>query len=346
MLSEVAAPFEEHFDHALADARVDLEADIAVGHRVVVAFDAHMAVRRDLAVDPLAPLSAARGRGWRTARSFASNTARRVSPHAIRAWLSRSSSRRMAAFIASSEKKVWWRSASRMRDWTAPTQASTSPLSAACPERARSTATRAGCGIGRRLSAHVPDPVDSSGSIVRDHKRAVGCLQDVGRPSPPSPISVSGNGVQAPLIAAVDELREVQRDRERLDCAISWGGAAAQEIPMVSPHIGFARLGDRHLRRSRGALEAFYEAADDRPARDGVRIGHGVRAVHLPFGCLDAPKPPGVQMVMRRHRRNERDAKPGESALDRRAAGRDTQPGAGVDDPLAGRKSLQSGPVA
>ncbi len=28
MLSEVAAPFEEHFDHALADARVDLEADI------------------------------------------------------------------------------------------------------------------------------------------------------------------------------------------------------------------------------------------------------------------------------------------------------------------------------
>ena len=198
MLSEVAAPFEEHFDHALADARVDLEADIAVGHRVVVAFDAHMAVRRDLAVDPLAPLSAARGRGWRTARSFASNTARRVSPHAIRAWLSRSSSRRMAAFIASSEKKVWWRSASRMRDWTAPTQASTSPLSAACPQRARSTATRAGCGIGRRLSAHVPDPVDSSGSIVRDHKRAVGCLQDVGRPSPPSPISVSGNGVQAP----------------------------------------------------------------------------------------------------------------------------------------------------
>ena len=48
----------------------------------------------------------------------------------------------VAAFIASSEKKVSWRSTSRMRDWTAPTQASTSPLSVARPERAGSTATR------------------------------------------------------------------------------------------------------------------------------------------------------------------------------------------------------------
>ena len=59
----LAALFEEHFDHALAEARVDLAADIAVGHRVVVAFDAHMAVRPDLAVDPLAPLPGVRRQG-------------------------------------------------------------------------------------------------------------------------------------------------------------------------------------------------------------------------------------------------------------------------------------------
>ena len=82
-----------------------------------------------------------RGRGLRSARSLASNRARRVSPQAMGAWLNRSSSRRIAAFIASSEKKVSRRSTSRMRDWTAPTQASTSPLSVARPERAGSTAT-------------------------------------------------------------------------------------------------------------------------------------------------------------------------------------------------------------
>ena len=59
----LAAAFEEHFDHALAEARVDLAADNAVGHRVVVAFDAHMAVRPDLAVDPLAPLPGVRRQG-------------------------------------------------------------------------------------------------------------------------------------------------------------------------------------------------------------------------------------------------------------------------------------------
>ena len=59
----LAALFEEHFDHALADARRDAAADIAVGHRVVVAFDAHMAVRPDLAGDPLAPLPGALRQG-------------------------------------------------------------------------------------------------------------------------------------------------------------------------------------------------------------------------------------------------------------------------------------------
>ena len=54
--------------------------------------------------------------------------------------LRRSSSRRMAAFMVSREKKVWWRSASRMRVCTALTLASTSPLSVARPLRAGSTA--------------------------------------------------------------------------------------------------------------------------------------------------------------------------------------------------------------
>ena len=45
--------------------------------------------------------------------------------------LRRSSSRRMAAFMVSREKKVWWRSASRMRVWTALTELSTRPLSVA-----------------------------------------------------------------------------------------------------------------------------------------------------------------------------------------------------------------------
>ena len=49
-------------------------------------------------------------------------------------------------------------------------------------------------GIRGRLPTHVPDPVDSLGPIVRDHERAVGCLQDVGRPSPRPPVAVPSLG--------------------------------------------------------------------------------------------------------------------------------------------------------
>ena len=38
----LAALFGEHFDHALADARFDGATSIAIGYRVVVAFDADM----------------------------------------------------------------------------------------------------------------------------------------------------------------------------------------------------------------------------------------------------------------------------------------------------------------
>ena len=108
--------------------------------------------------------------------------------------------------------------------------------------------------------------------------------------------------------------------------------------PRRTAQFGLARIGNRNLKPSDRPLEAFHQAADDRPARDGMGISHSVGAAHLSLGRLDPAKPPGLQMVTRRHRRNQRDAKPGESALDRRAAGGDTKPGAGIDDPLARKK--------
>ena len=50
-----AAAFEEHLDHALAGAHRELAADMAFGHRVMVAVDPDVAVLRDLAGQPLTP---------------------------------------------------------------------------------------------------------------------------------------------------------------------------------------------------------------------------------------------------------------------------------------------------
>ena len=104
----------------------------------------------------------------------------------------RSSSRRIAAFIASSEKKVSRRSASRMRDWTAPTQASTSPLledgleavEAACAEALESGACSADVVLNilarRCQPAPVPVPVPvpdipTPESLQLRHRPAADC---------------------------------------------------------------------------------------------------------------------------------------------------------------------------
>ena len=62
----LAAAFEEHLDHAFADADVDLATDVALRRGVVILVEAHVAVRPDLALDPLPPLpgvSRQRGQG-------------------------------------------------------------------------------------------------------------------------------------------------------------------------------------------------------------------------------------------------------------------------------------------
>ena len=51
----LAAPVEEEFDRALADAGMDLAPNMALGGGVVVVGDADVAARPDLAFDPLAP---------------------------------------------------------------------------------------------------------------------------------------------------------------------------------------------------------------------------------------------------------------------------------------------------
>ena len=62
----LAAALEEHLDHAFAGADVDLAADVALRRGVVVALEADVTVRPDLALDPLSPLpgvSRQRGQG-------------------------------------------------------------------------------------------------------------------------------------------------------------------------------------------------------------------------------------------------------------------------------------------
>ena len=62
----LAAAFEEHLDHAFADADVDLAAHVALRCGVVILVEADVTVRPDLALDPLSPLpgvSRQRGQG-------------------------------------------------------------------------------------------------------------------------------------------------------------------------------------------------------------------------------------------------------------------------------------------
>ena len=131
-----AAAVEEQFDHTLADPGFDGATDMAGGRGVVVALDPHVAVRRDLADDPLSPLPGLPGQWGQRDALGRLEAGRGGSPRSpSERPLSRSSSRRIAAFIVSSEKKVSWRNASRMRDCTAPTAASTMPLSVGRPGR-------------------------------------------------------------------------------------------------------------------------------------------------------------------------------------------------------------------
>ena len=143
----LAAALEEYLDHALAEARCDVAPDVALGHRVVVVLKADMAVGPDLALDPTRPTprggwarAGERGARWPRTRR------RRVEPLAMGASLSRSSSRPMAAFIASSEKKVSWRSTSRMRVWTARPPTPRAPCRWPVPS---ARAARRRCSAGR-----------------------------------------------------------------------------------------------------------------------------------------------------------------------------------------------------
>ena len=80
----VAALAGEHFEHPLADPHIDAAADVALGHRVMVPVDRNVAVRRNLAGQPLAPLPRMVGEAAEArARSPASNTSRRTTPFDI-----------------------------------------------------------------------------------------------------------------------------------------------------------------------------------------------------------------------------------------------------------------------
>ena len=107
---------EEELDHALADPGVGLAADMALGRGVVIVGNAHVTVGPDLALDSLATFLGVPGQGLeeRPLACFEQGAPGLAARHG--ACFSRSSSRRIAAFIASSEKKDLWRSTSGMRD--------------------------------------------------------------------------------------------------------------------------------------------------------------------------------------------------------------------------------------